>query len=64
MDVSNMSLDNAVSEIFNTPKKHSYIRKNINKQNAKGETQLHTTCLRVCIANINMVYLYYNLFFS
>lgn len=46
VDMSNMSLDNAVSEIFNTPKKHSYIKKNINKQNSKGETQLHIICLR------------------
>ncbi|XP_050456122.1 BRCA1-associated RING domain protein 1-like [Cataglyphis hispanica] len=46
VEVSNISLDNTVSEIFNTPRKHSYIRKNINKPNAKGETQLHTTCLK------------------
>lgn len=58
MDVSNMSLDNTVSEIFSTSKKHSYIRKNLNKQNAKGETQLHATCLRVSIANINIVFFF------
>lgn len=51
MDVSNISLDNTVSEIFSTPRKHSYIRKNINKPNSKGETQLHITCLKVYIPN-------------
>ncbi|KMQ96512.1 brca1-associated ring domain protein 1-like protein [Lasius niger] len=43
---SNISVDKTVSEVLNTPRKHSYIKKNINKPNAKGETQLHTMCLK------------------
>ncbi|XP_072764569.1 BRCA1-associated RING domain protein 1 [Anoplolepis gracilipes] len=45
VDGSNISLDNTVSEVFNTPRK-SYIRKNIDKRDSKGETQLHTACLK------------------
>ncbi|TGZ51932.1 BRCA1-associated RING domain protein 1, partial [Temnothorax longispinosus] len=46
-DTSNTSLDNTISTVLHTPRKQDYIRKkNINKTNPKGETQLHTACLK------------------
>lgn len=45
-DIGDTSVTPSVSEILSTPRKKTYIKKNINKPNAKGETQLHTTCLK------------------
>jgi len=47
-DVPSTSLDNTISTVLHTPKKQGYIRtKNINKPNPRGETPLHTACLKV-----------------
>lgn len=47
IDASNMSLDNTISTVLHTPRKHDYTRmKNINKPNPKGETPLHVACLK------------------
>ncbi|XP_011687580.1 PREDICTED: BRCA1-associated RING domain protein 1-like [Wasmannia auropunctata] len=38
--------DKTISSVFLTPKKQGIRRKNINKPNPKGETRLHTACLK------------------
>lgn len=44
-----MSMDTTVSKTICTPKNINIPKRNINKTNFKGETQLHIACLKVWI---------------